>query len=194
MTRSCRMDSILSSFSRSPSISRATGMPVQRPTIRAISSSVTLSRRSVESFSAVSARFSSSSSSFFKAGSLPYFSSAARLRSYVRSAASISAFTCSSSSRSFCTFEIAFFSFSQRAFIALNCSRISASSFWISCRCSCDSRSVSFLRAASSISCCIIRREISSSSDGIESISVRMTAHASSTRSIALSGRKRSEI
>jgi hypothetical protein len=36
------------------------------------------------------------------------------------------------------------------------------------------------------------RRVTSSSSAGIESISLRITAHASSTRSIALSGRKRS--
>ena len=52
--------------------------------------------------------------------------------------------------------------------------------------------SVSFCSAASSISSRMTRRVISSSSCGIESISVRITAHASSTRSIALSGRKRS--
>jgi hypothetical protein len=55
-------------------------------------------------------------------------------------------------------------------------------------------RSVSFSSAASSISSCITRRVIASSSCGIESISVRITAHASSTRSIALSGRNRSEM
>ena len=47
-------------------------------------------------------------------------------------------------------------------------------------------------RAASSISSRVTRRVISSNSAGIESISVRSRAHASSTRSIALSGRKRS--
>ena len=52
--------------------------------------------------------------------------------------------------------------------------------------------SFSFLSAASSISSCITRRVTSSSSCGIESISVRIMAHASSIRSIALSGRKRS--
>ena len=56
----------------------------------------------------------------------------------------------------------------------------------------CWPRRFSFLSAASSISSCITRRVIASSSCGIESISVRITAHASSTRSIALSGRKRS--
>ena len=39
-----------------------------------------------------------------------------------------------------------------------------------------------------------MRRVTSSNSVGIESISVRIVAHASSTRSIALSGKKRSEI
>ena len=55
-----------------------------------------------------------------------------------------------------------------------------------------DALSFSFLSAASSISSCMTRRVTSSSSDGIESISVRIMAQASSTRSIALSGRKRS--
>ena len=41
---------------------------------------------------------------------------------------------------------------------------------------------------------CMMRREISSISVGMEFISVLISAHASSTRSIALSGRKRSEI
>ena len=60
----------------------------------------------------------------------PYWSSAARLRSYCRWAASSSALALSSSSRSFCTLPMAFFSFSHWAFLALNSSRISASSFW----------------------------------------------------------------
>ena len=50
------------------------------------------------------------------------------------------------------------------------------------------------LEAASSISCWIILRWITSSSVGMESISVRIMAQASSTRSMALSGRKRSVI
>ena len=54
--------------------------------------------------------------------------------------------------------------------------------------------SVSFLRAASSISSCIIFLLFSSSSAGIESSSVLIIAHASSTRSIALSGRNLSEM
>ena len=48
--------------------------------------------------------------------------------------------------------------------------------------------------AVSSISNCIIFLEISSSTVGIESISVLIIAHASSTKSIALSGKNLSEI
>ncbi len=54
--------------------------------------------------------------------------------------------------------------------------------------------SLSFRSASRSISSWVRRRVISSSSAGIESISVRRRAAASSTRSIALSGRNRSEM
>ena len=54
--------------------------------------------------------------------------------------------------------------------------------------------SSSLASAASSISSRVTRRVSSSSSAGIESISVRSIAHASSTRSMALSGRNRSEM
>ena len=54
--------------------------------------------------------------------------------------------------------------------------------------------SFSLASAASSISRRMTRRVSSSSSAGIESISVRSMAQASSTRSMALSGRKRSEM
>ena len=57
-----------------------------------------------------------------------------------------------------------------------------------------EAASVSFLSASRSISSCMTRRVRSSSSAGIESISVRSLAAASSTRSMALSGRKRSEM
>ena len=52
--------------------------------------------------------------------------------------------------------------------------------------------SFSLASAASSISSRVTRRVSSSSSAGIESISVRSSAQASSTRSMALSGRNRS--
>jgi hypothetical protein len=69
---------------------------------------------------------------------------------------------------------------------------MSASSLRSASRRSFDALSFSFFSAASSISSCMIRRVTSSSSAGIESISVRTMAPASSIRSIALSGRKRS--
>ena len=75
-----------------------------------------------------------------------------------------------------------------------NSSLKSESSFLKASRRSLLKLSVSFLRAASSISNCIILRCISSSSAGIESSSVLIIAHASSTRSIALSGRNLSVI
>jgi len=66
-TRLWRISSRWSSFSRSPSIRRETGMPVQRATMAAISSSVTVSRTSVLLwrllFSCASASFFSSSGS-----------------------------------------------------------------------------------------------------------------------------------
>ena len=151
-TRWWRMSSRWRSFSRSPSMSLATGMPVQRSMIRAISSSVTLSR-SRERALPSAAICSSASRAFFKAGILPYWSSAALFRSYSRWAFSSSALALSRSARSCWTLPMASFSLSHWAFLALNSSRMSDSSFWISARCSWDSRSVSFFRAASSISC-----------------------------------------
>ena len=53
-------------------------------------------------------------------------------------------------------------------------------------------RVVSLRRASRSICSCIRSRSISSSSSGLESISMRRRDAASSTRSMALSGRKRS--
>ena len=89
---------------------------------------------------------------------------------------------------------MAFFSFSHWAFLELNCSRSSASSFCSSASRALDRGSSSFFRAASSISIWMILRETTSSSVGMESISVRMRAQPSSMRSMALSGRNRSEI
>ena len=95
-----------------PPSSFATGMPVQRSMMRAISPSVTRSRSRLRFLPSL-AMFSSSANCFFSSGSLPYFSSAAFSRSYSRSACSIWALAASMSSRSFCTFSMAFFSFSH---------------------------------------------------------------------------------
>ena len=194
MTRLCSTSGRCSSFSRSPSINLATGIPVHRATILAISSSVTLSCSSESCAPSASAACSAAASCFCSSGRRPYFSSAALFRSYSCSARAISAFTCSISSRSFCTLPMPAFSFSQRALIAWNWSRMSLSSFSSWERRSFESWSVSFFSAACSISSCIILRRSVSSSSGAESSSVRIMAHASSTRSMALSGKNRSVI
>ncbi len=82
------------------------------------------------------------------------------------------------------------FSCAQRAPSPSRASFASASSRSIGSRTSFDS----FFMAASSISSCRTRRSASSSSIGDESISMRRRDADSSTRSIALSGRKRSEM
>ena len=174
------------------STSFETGMPVQRETIFAISSSVTRSRSKV--LSLVSLACSSFSSSCCSCGSLPYCSSAAFVRLYSSLAFSIWWLTSSISERIFCTFSMPCFSFSSFAFIALNWSRSLASSALISSRWASVSLSVSLDSASSSISSCIILCDISSISVGIEYISVLIRAHASSIRSIALSGKNLSWI
>ena len=87
---------------------------------------------------------------------------------------------------------MASFSPCQCAFISFDCSRRSASSRSIASRRAALASSFSFFSAWSSISSCWMRRSTSSISVGIESISMRSREAASSIRSIALSGRKRS--
>ena len=177
----------------SPSSSLETGTPVQRLTTSAISSSSTSSfSRRVCPVSRPLLLFASSCASSSR--SLPYFSSAALFRSYARSACSISSFVCSICSRRLAQLlhrfflglplrlqrrrlglQIGQFFFEFRQPLARSCVGL-------------------FLQASRSISSCMMRRRISSSSAGIESISVRSFAAASSTRSMALSGRKRSEM
>ena len=62
------------------------------------------------------------------------------------------------------------------------------------CQAFADAGSFSFRNASRSISSCMIRRSNPSSSSGMLSSSVRSLAAASSTRSMALSGRNRSEM
>ena len=160
--------------------------------IFAISSSVTFSCTSERSL--VLSFSSSSSNCFCNCGRTPYCNSAALFRSYVCCACFISFLVLSIFSRSWLTRSTASFSVLHCAFFVLNSSLSSASSFCRLARRSWLSRSVSFFKAVSSISSCITLRFNSSSSAGIESNSVLIIAQASSTRSIALSGRKRSEI
>ncbi len=87
---------------------------------------------------------------------------------------------------------MACFSLCHWAFIASERSFSSASSRSIASRRSAEDASVSLLKEVSSICSCITRRCTSSISVGSESISMRRPEAASSIRSIALSGRKRS--
>ena len=86
---------------------------------------------------------------------------------------------------------MAAFSACQWAVMALDCSFSSASSASSRARRSAEASSDSFSRATRSISSWRIRRITTSSSVGIESISMRSRLAASSMRSIALSGRNR---
>ena len=87
---------------------------------------------------------------------------------------------------------MASFSDCHWAFIPAERSRSSASSRSMASRRATDASSLSFFSAWSSISSCWTRRSTSSISVGIESISMRSREAASSIRSMALSGRKRS--
>ena len=89
---------------------------------------------------------------------------------------------------------MASFSACQWAFMPADCSRRSASSASMALRRSLEAASFSLLRACCSISSCLMRRSTWSISMGMESISMRSWLAASSTRSMALSGRKRSEM
>ena len=97
-------------------------------------------------------------------------------------------------SLNFWTSEIACFSLSHFAFIPSNFVFSSAFSFFISSKRFLENSSFSLESAASSISNCIIFLDTSSSSVGIDSISVLIKLQASSIKSIALSGKNLSEI
>ncbi len=124
----------------------------------------------------------------------PYFNSAARSKLTSLSALSISMRHSSISFLIFCTRAMDCFSACQPACMASDSLCRSCSSFNRLLSLSWEALSFSFFKAAASISSCIIRRVISSSSAGMLSISVRSLAAASSTRSIALSGKNLSEI
>ena len=116
------------------------------------------------------------------------------LRSYSLLACAIWVLIWSISSFNLLTWSTEDFSLSHLAFWILKSDLNSDNSFCNASSLSLLRLSVSFLRAASSISSCIIFLLFSSSSAGIESSSVLIIAHASSTRSIALSGRNLSEM
>ena len=188
MTRLWSVSGSLMSFSLSPSTSFATGTPLQRETTSAISSAVTSSRRRVwESSLFLSSSWALSSRS--SCGMTPYLILEASLRSPACSACSYLVLAASRRVRTFRTSSSAAFSFFHCAVIASDFALSSRSSSCSSSSRFLEASSFSFLSATSSISRRRTWREISSSSCGQESISVRILAHASSSRSIALSGR-----
>ena len=192
---------MLMSFLTSPSSIFDTGMPVHFETIRAMSSSSTSSfsirarggtgAPPVRPASAPSVILFSSCSA---CRSRPYRISATRCRFPLRSSVCSSVFSCSIFSLSCCARAITSFSCFQRALSAFDCSRIPASSFSTAASRSRELASSSFFSACFSISSCVARRSSWSISVGMESIWMRSEAAASSIRSIALSGRKRSEM
>ena len=191
-TRSPIRSSMWTSFWRSPSSILATGMPVHAATTSAMFSSVTSSCNSrlvcPDCFndSCISASF------FSRPGIVSYRICAAWLRSPSRSAFSCSRCASSSWLLTMLAALMDAFSSCQLVFNALvssfSLARVSSSlarRFLLAA-------SFSFFNAVRSISNCMICRSSWSISVGIESSSIRSRAAASSMRSIALSGRKRS--
>ena len=80
----------------------------------------------------------------------------------------------------------------QRAVISADCSSSAESSFSSFSSRSCEATSFSCFSASASICFCRMSRSSASSSSGFESTCIRSRDAASSIRSIALSGRKRS--
>ena len=178
-----------SSLSFSPSSILETGMPVHLETTSAISSSVTLLRTSVGAFCSAAC---AATSFFSSSGMRPYCSSAMRVRSLARRAAS-------SSSLSFSISSLTDAAPCMVAFSAFHTSSKSAYSFssWRSVSSSVARRfleasSSSFFSATCSMRSWMMRRSSLSMTSGLESISMRMRAPASSMRSMALSGNWRS--
>ena len=175
-------------------------MCVQAATTRAMSSSVTSWRskvgRAFPPFTEGDARrrFPSSPASFPNRESLPYWICAASFdRSPARCACSSSSFACSNCDCTMLTALTAAFSFCHCAVSALDLSfKIGDGSLSISLSRSLLAGSFSFASDVRSISNCKICRSSWSSSVGLESSSILMRDAASSTRSIALSGRNRS--
>ena len=196
ITRSCRRSSMWISFSTSPSIRRETGIPVHLPTTSATSCSVT-SSVSIEPPSACSVREALlllgerllELGDRARSGARPRCSRSARARRArprggpprgSRLAALIA--------------SIAPFSACQRAFISDASSRCSSGELGLERLAAAPSRPrrTPCFSACCSISSCWMRRSTSSISTGEDSISIFSREAASSIRSIALSGRKRS--
>mmetsp|Transcript_69318 Transcript_69318/g.122393 ORF Transcript_69318/g.122393 Transcript_69318/m.122393 type:complete len:282 (+) Transcript_69318:3928-4773(+) len=188
MTRRCSSSSRFKSFCLSDLSIFVTGMPVHLLTTFATSSGVTTSFTigfpSADACASVRA-----ANSFCSVASVPYRSSPTRCRSYSRSAFWMSTFTRSISSFSICT----------RSILAFSCvHRPSSSACLAFSTFSSRSRfSIAFSAPSSraklifSISSWRISRSRASSSTGFVVTCIFSSAAASSTRSMALSGRNR---
>jgi len=168
-------------------------MPVQTLTTRAISSSVTSWRKRLWRLSseALPSAFVAAASFFSSAGIVLYFNSAAFSRLPSRVYFSSSKWAFSRSSFTLRLPSIASFSFCHSSFIASRFAVTSASSFSSFPRRSLLASSSSLERDCFSMASCMIFRSAWSSSTGWLSISILRRLAASSTRSMALSGRKR---
>ncbi len=190
-TRLCSTSSMRSSLSRSPSSILLTGMPVQRDTTSAISSSVTLSCTSLKSLASSSC---AAANCFSSCGSRPYWISLMRAKSWRRCAASRSSLACSTCSLIFvapCSAAFSDFQISLRSENSRSRPSMSFSRSAKRCR---EASSFSFFSISRWIFSWITRRSRRSSSSGLESISMRRREAASSIRSMALSGSWRSVI
>ncbi len=168
-------------------------MPVARLTTSAISSAPTWVRSSLFFCTPPSASRCAASFNFASScGSLPYCSSATFSSLPSRCSLTMSAFTRSISSFTFaapCAAPFSVFHISSRSAYSRDRLAISSS---IRRKRFCEASSFSFFTASRSIFNWIRRRSSLSITSGLESISILMRAAASSMRSMALSGRKRS--
>ena len=191
-TRWLNFSSIFSNFLASSSINLVTGMPVQRETTWATSSSVTSSFNKWLFFWRLRNFLSSAPRVFFNSGIFPYFNSATFWRSAVLWAMSISLVTLSISSLSFLILEISSFSEDHLARKLWAFSFKSAKVLWIT-----RNRfwsPFSPITACFSISSFWISLLKASNSSGSDSISNLKPDAASSIKSTALSGKNLSEI
>mmetsp|Transcript_24731 Transcript_24731/g.53334 ORF Transcript_24731/g.53334 Transcript_24731/m.53334 type:complete len:277 (-) Transcript_24731:105-935(-) len=207
VTREARVEERSSSFWLSARRSFSNGTPVHLETTAATSASPTMvfiigppssqtpsPSGSTSHSSLCWAASSSASSSALRVGRIEYLSSAARLSSKACSACSISRRVSSIRSLSFVSASSLPFSaihFSVSAVCCLTSSSRSACSA-SSRTLARESRAASALSEISSICTCMSLRETSSSACGRDVASIFILAAASSMRSMALSGRKRS--
>ena len=192
-TRFFRSASMWRSFCRSLSTSLLTGMPVQRLTTAAIASASTSSFTSV---SPVARRFCRLSCAACCSASSALISPcrmrAAFSKLPTRCACSASNFFSSMRLAALLTRSRSFFSDCHCEVSRRSSSLRSAISFSARPSRSLLSASFSIFSASRSISSCISRRRTLSSALGMLSFSMRRRLAASSTRSMALSGRNRS--